>query len=374
MTETLIRVGPRPALYQGRATFFDGLSPTPHDVTLGIDEVAGALVFEADGDRYAWPLDELRELPDQAGGDLFVLRLAGDPLARLVLDNRDLAPRLPNRTRRVATAHKGRIARWAAAAIGSVALIIFVLVPIMADQLARFIPPEGERALGEVTLNQIRTALGPDSVMPVAFCEDPAGTAALDAIRDRLAAGTELPQDLSVHVLDHEMINAFALPGGFVVFFRGLIDAAETPEEIAAVFAHEVGHVVSRDPTRHALRSAGSIGVLGLIFGDFAGGAAVLFLTERLIEARYSQAAEIAADTFAYGMLERADLSPASLGAMFERLRDAAGEPPAILTHFMSHPELSERIAEARAAAPDGFTPVPLLDESQFRALKGICD
>lgn len=244
----------------------------------------------------------------------------------------------------------------------------------MADQLARFIPPEGERALGEVTLNQIRNALGPDSVAPVAFCEDPDGMAALDTIRDRLAGGTPLPQDLSVHVLDHEMVNAFALPGGFIVFFRGLIDAAETPEEIAAVFAHEVGHVVSRDPTRHALRSAGSIGVLGLILGDFAGGAAVLFLTERLIEARYSQAAETGADVFAYGMLERADISPAALGAMFERFRDMGGEPPAIMTHFMSHPELSERIEGAEAAVPEGFDPAPLLSESQFRALKGICD
>ncbi|QFS81626.1 Metalloprotease LoiP precursor [Roseivivax sp. THAF40] len=374
MTETIIRVGPRPAIYQGRATFFDGMSPVPHDVALGIDEVAGALVFEAGGDAYGWPLDDVREVPDQAGGDLFVLRLKGDPLAQLVLGDRDLAPRLPNRKRRAPTANRGRIARWAAAALGSVALIIFVLVPIMADQLARFIPPEGERALGEVTLNQIRNALGPDSVAPVAFCEDPDGMAALDTIRDRLAGGTPLPQDLSVHVLDHEMVNAFALPGGFIVFFRGLIDAAETPEEIAAVFAHEVGHVVSRDPTRHALRSAGSIGVLGLILGDFAGGAAVLFLTERLIEARYSQAAETGADVFAYGMLERADISPAALGAMFERFRDMGGEPPAIMTHFMSHPELSERIEGAEAAVPEGFDPAPLLSESQFRALKGICD
>ena len=51
------------------------------------------------------------------------------------------------------------------------------------------------------------------------------------------------------------------------MFFRGLIDATECPEELAAVFAHEIGHVEARDPTRIALRSAGSIDVLGLLFG-----------------------------------------------------------------------------------------------------------
>ncbi|MHA6326742.1 M48 family metallopeptidase [Roseivivax sp. CAU 1753] len=374
MTGTIIHVGPRPATFSRRATFFDGLTPTPHAVALGIDEVAGCLVFEAADDVYGWPLEDVREVPDQAGGDLLVLRLKDDPLARLVLTDRDLAPRLSARRRGLPVANRGRIARWAAAALGSVALIIFVLVPIMADQMARFIPPEGERALGEATLDQIRAALGPGSVAPVAFCGNPAGTAALDAIRDRLAAGTDLPHALSVHVLDHEMVNAFALPGGYIVFFRGLIDAAESPEEIAAVFAHEVGHVVSRDPTRHALRSAGSIGVLGLLLGDFAGGAAVLFLTERLIEARYSQGAETRADTFAHGMLERADLSPAALGAMFERFRDMGGEVPSIMAHFMSHPELSARIAAAQDATPAGFAPVPLLAPDAFSDLKTICD
>jgi predicted Zn-dependent protease len=51
------------------------------------------------------------------------------------------------------------------------------------------------------------------------------------------------------------------------VFFRGLTDATECPKELAAVFAHEIGHVEARDPTRIALRSAGSIDVLGLLFG-----------------------------------------------------------------------------------------------------------
>ena len=81
-------------------------------------------------------------------------------------------------------------------------------------------------------------------------------------------------------------------PGGRLVFFRGLLEEAENPDEVAAVLAHEIGHVVYRDPTRDALRSAGSLGVLGLLFGDFAGGTVALFIANQLINASYSQAAE----------------------------------------------------------------------------------
>ena len=371
---TILRVGPTPDSWRSEATFFDGITPEPRPVQLGIDEPAQALWIDGAGPRLSWPFRDIRQVPDQAGGDIMVLRLKDDPVTRLVLPDQSLASRLPYRHRRAPVTNRGRIAGWAVAALASVALIIFGLVPLMADQLARFIPPEGERALGEVTLEQIRGALDPGAPGPVAFCDDPAGLAALNTIRDRLAEGAELPQELSVHVLDHEMVNAFALPGGFVVLFRGLIEEAGSAEEIAAVLAHEVGHVVSRDPTRHALRSAGSIGVLGLIFGDFAGGAAVLFLANQLIEAQYSQAAEIGADAYAHDMLANAGIAPDALGAMFERFRDMGGEPPRIMSHFMSHPELDDRIVAADEATPDGFEPRPLLSPDAFRDLKRICD
>ena len=151
--------------------------------------------------------------------------------------------------------------------------------------------------------------------------------------------------------------------------------ALNSEAELAGVVAHEIGHVISRDPTRHALRSAGSIGVLGLIFGDFAGGAIVLFVTEQLIEAQYSQGAEAEADVFAHDLMQRADLSPAALAVMFERFRTlAGGDAEGFIGHFLSHPRLGDRIAAAREAVPEGFQPRPLLDPGEWRALQGICE
>jgi predicted Zn-dependent protease len=205
-------------------------------------------------------------------------------------------------------------------------------------------------------------------------CEAPEGLAALGKMQNRLARDLDLPYPLTVTVLDHDLVNAFALPGGHVVFFRGLIDAAETPEEVAAVFAHELGHVASRDPTRIALRSAGSIGVLGLLLGDFAGGAVVLMLAEQLIEADYTQEAEVGADEFAHDMLSRNGVSPEALGTMFRRFRDLYGEAEGITAHLSSHPALGDRIAAAESAAEQMMGPDwPVLRATEWADLRAIC-
>ncbi|MGH1446112.1 MAG: M48 family metallopeptidase [Cognatishimia sp.] len=378
MSDTMtIHVGPRPAALGALGTYFDGETAEAQPARLRIEEGQQVLVIEVRGQQKVWPLTDIRRVPDQADREQLVLALAGDPVVRLVTDEHRLAQRCPNLSRRNSHVKRGRVLGWAMAALASVALIVFVLVPRMADQLAEYIPPEGEKALGETTLSQIRTAMNQANLEPLPFCENAEGVAALKAMETRLSDAADLPVPLTVHVLDHPMVNAFALPGGHIVFFKGLIDTAETPEELGAVFAHEMGHVVSRDPTRHALRSAGSIGVLGLLFGDFAGGAVVLFLTERLIEAQYSQAAEANADTFAMATLENAEVRPGALGDMFQKFLDKYGDAEGTSAHFLSHPKLGDRIANSSARQAEvtatGFSDTPLLTDQQWAALKGIC-
>ncbi|MEL7211587.1 MAG: M48 family metallopeptidase [Pseudomonadota bacterium] len=365
MTETLVF-----------GDLLDGARAFPRRVALSLGTNHLRLT-PAEGDAVAWPLSALRSPPDQAHPTDLVLALADDPVTRLVIRDRDLAARIraaaPTLHKRPPLQNTRKLIAWSVAAVASVALIIFVLVPVMANQLATFLPPSGEKALGDTTFEQIRTALDDGGFDPVPICENPEGLAALAKMEARLTASVDLPYPLTVHVLDHEMINAFALPGGYVVLFDGLLDIAEDPDEIAAVFAHEVGHVVARDPSRMALRSAGSIGVLGLLFGDFAGGAVVLFLAERLIQASYSQEAEMNADIFASDTLEKAGVSPLGLARMFERFEALSGDQPSLLDHFMAHPDLVSRIERAEASGSDAdYTPSLTADE--WQALKTICD
>lgn len=377
---TRISVGGSAPVYRCFADVFDGVTANARRAELVMDdrgdEGRGALIVALPGrDPTVWPLSEIRAVPDQAGGDMTVLRHRDDPLLRLVVTDaearRIVAARASRLYRRPRAQGKGRLLAWGLGAVASVALIVGLLVPVMADQLARYLPPDGERALGDATLAQIRRALDETGMGEVPTCDGAPGLAALGIMEARLTEDAVLPYPLRVHVLDHEMVNAFALPGGHVILFRGLIEAAEEPDEVAAVLAHEIGHVAARDPTRMALRSAGSIGVLGLLFGDFAGGAVVLFLVERLIDASYSREAEAQADRYAQDLMVEADLDPQALARMFERFAEQGGEMPGVLEHFASHPEILQRIEDARAAPAGGTGPI--LSPPQWAALRAIC-
>ena len=357
------------------ARYFDGDRPVERRVSLAIEDQTGMLrISLPDGEVIEWPAAEVRRQPDIAGRGQQVLRWTADPLARIVTHDAAVLRVLPAARRRAPPKGRLRLLGWALAAVAAVALQIGLLIPLLANNLAGFIPAAGERALGEVTLGHIRDAPDETGLAPLPLCEAPEGIAALDQMLARLSGGKDFESVVTVQVLDHPMVNAFALPGGFVVLFRGLIEAAETPDQVAAVLGHEIGHVISRDPTRHALRSAGSIGVLGLLFGDFAGGAAVLFLTERLISAQYSQGAELEADAFARKVLSDAGISPGAWGDMFARLREAHGDTGGLASHFLSHPSLTERITLSHAEVDAGADYGTVLSEEDWAALQDICD
>lgn len=364
-------------IYDGlHSAYFDGDAPLPNDVTLMVNSQLGVLEIGLPASVAAgvrWPLDEIRLLDDTAGQEGAILRWTGDSLARLHLRDPSVMRYMHHLERRAPPKGRGRLAAWAIAAVAAVALQVGVLVPLLANRLATYVPPAGERALGEATFGQIRQALAGTGLPPLPVCENEAGLAALEKMLVALGVERGTDDAIKIFVLDHEMVNAFALPGGYVVFFRGMIDAAHSSNEIAAVMAHEVGHVVNRDPTRHALRSAGSIGILGLLLGDFAGGAAVLFLTEKLISANYAQEAETGADEFAYTALDDADVSPAALGDMFERLRDKYGDTEGVVSHFVSHPTLTSRIERSRGAARATVEYGDILPDPDWIGLKNIC-
>lgn len=369
---------------QGPAQFHDGQTARTHDVTVSLARHDMALRIEADTFTLSWPLSDLRRLPGHAGDDQLVLtrhqdnddEQPRDP-ARLVIDDPDLADWLrrtrPGLTRQDMRKGTGRrIAIRAGAAVAAVLVMIFVILPAMAGTLARLIPMEREIAFGAGVKAQVEQLLG-SSDMGALDCTAADGIAALNTMVARLTSGQDLGYPLQVTVIDHDMVNAFAVPGGQIVLLRGLIDAADSADGVAAVLAHEIGHVVHRDPTREALRTAGSVGLLGLLLGDVTGGAAIGLVADRLINARYGQDAETAADAYALDMLARAGLPPAALGEMFETFRARFGEVSGPMAHFLSHPQLSERITTARAATP-GPDLGPALNADQWQALRTICD
>jgi Zn-dependent protease with chaperone function len=258
-----------------------------------------------------------------------------------------------------------KILAWSLAAGASLVATVVVLVPVAADLLAPLVPIPVERRLGAAVDNQVRAVFGRET------CANPAGQAALAKLVDRLEGVAALPMPIVVAVLPSDIPNAITLPGGRIYLFDGLLRKAENPDEVAGVLAHEIGHVAHRDVMRALIQTGGSAFLLGLLFGDVAGGGALILVARKLIDAAHSREAETAADGFAADAMLGLGRSPKPLGAFLLRITGEGRSGP-IPPFLRSHPLSADRLAafetrDAPASAP------PLLNEGEWRALRMIC-
>jgi Zn-dependent protease with chaperone function len=366
------------AKLEAEARYFDGESAQPLDVVLSFGKRSLIIIGYNDVPIAHWPLASLRAVGLRKDNAVQLVPHR-DSDERLVLSDPEMlaaigkvCPDLHHRP----VDHRGvrRASVWAGAAVASLALIVFVLVPALAGQLALLIPPEREQQLGDAVVNQLQSLLSLGGKDRPVICDTPSGVAALEQMVERLNADPQLPYPLRVGVLDHGMVNAIALPGGRILIFRGLLELSESPEEVAGVLAHEIGHEVYRDPTRTALRAAGTAGILGLLLGDVFGASIVVIATDAVLNASYQRDAEARADETAYDLLAKAKLPSQPFANFFEKMRQKYGETDGVMKLIASHPGLEVRANRAAAADRIGDgTYEPVLDDQGWVALRGIC-
>ncbi|MGB2196979.1 MAG: M48 family metallopeptidase [Planktomarina sp.] len=362
------------------ARYFDGLLAQRRQVFVSLDAQNRRLIIHdrSGAEVDIWPLETLRRLRDDAGIGLVLCSGAVDPgEARLVLSNaraiaaiKAACPNLSKTT--VAGRTWGKIALWLGASATALALMIFVIVPALAGRLAVFIPPEREARVGSAVLRHIERILSKEEA-GVWRCTNPKGQMALEQMAQALQQGQEFPYAIQVGVVDHAMINAFALPGGHIIVMRGLIDMAETSDQLAAVLAHELGHVAQRDPIEQALRAAGRAGLLSLVLGDATGGAALALAGEALISAKNSRDVEARADDFALAQMTKAGVSPEALAEFFELLLEEMGNSALDLGWISSHPPSTARAAHARAAVQGKRDYNKTVSSAEWQAIQQIC-
>jgi beta-barrel assembly-enhancing protease len=363
---------------QSAGYWYDGQSAARHTVRIGLDMGAQTLQVQPEAlAAFGWPLDLLRLVEvDLRGMTLTLHSDAGDEQPRdaqrlVVLEPALIAwlqANAPNlRKRDLPTGVWLRLLGWSAAALAAVAVILLVFLPRISDILANNLSLDREVAFGDAVVGQIESLLAMDMEADLS-CTDPAGLAALEKLRARLVLGQGLHYDLRLRVFDHPMNNAFAAPGGQIVIIRGFLDQAESPEEVAGVLAHEIGHVEHRDTTRAAFRAAGSTGILSLMLGDVSGGTAIALLGNQLLSTSYSREAETAADAFGFDLMAKAKISTAGVADFFARIgaEDVAGRE-----YISTHPSSGGREAAARVA--DQGAGAAILTDLEWRDLQGIC-
>jgi predicted Zn-dependent protease len=239
--------------------------------------------------------------------------------------------------------HSGR--RLALEIGGAVVVLVlliwgaFSLASWGAGLFARFVPASAEIALGENTWDQLAP--------PSAQCTDPAALAYVESLAAPLLAQVDSPYDFQFRVVDDDSINAFALPGGFITVHYGLLKAAESGEEVAAVLAHEMQHVLQRHGLKRILHQIGGWTLLGTVLG-FADLSSLTGIAMSLVGRGYDRDQERESDALGRALLKQARIDPRGMAIFFDRLaKEHEGvAPPAILS---THPGSEERAATARA-------------------------
>ena len=362
----------------GTGVFFDGVTSARRNVA--VEAAPEALrIRSPEGSTLAeWPYPELVGLhaPDH------VLRLGrrrNPVLARLDVRDTTLAAKIDeyahgiDRTGLTERRARNKVIAWTLAATASLILVAVVVLPALIERLTPLIPFSLEHKLGIAVDAQVRAMLDTDkSGRPFECGTGPgeaAGRAALNTLIGRLDQAAGLPIPIRTAVVRRKEANAIALPGGHIYVFEGLIDKARTPDELAGVIAHEIGHVAHRDGTRSILQAAGLSFLFGILLGDFTGGGVVVIAARTMVQSAYSRDVEHKADRYGAELVARIGGDGRALGTMLERIAGAI-EPG--MTILRDHPATQERIARINAVVQARRGP-PLLDASEWAALKRIC-
>jgi len=190
----------------------------------------------------------------------------------------------------------------------------------------------------------------------------------ITGLAERLAAALDLPA-IKVHVFEIDVINGLAAPDGRIFLTRGFLNARAkgqvTAEELAAVIAHELGHVALGHLRRRMIDFTGQNAVfvvLSALLNRFLPfiGIWLANLISTALMARLSRRDEFEADAYASALLTKAGIGTAPQKSLFHKLETLTGARGAEIPVWLrSHPKTHERIAaieahEARWAAASG--------------------
>jgi predicted Zn-dependent protease len=223
--------------------------------------------------------------------------------------------------------------------------------------------PEQEREIGAQEHPRVLAQFGgpyPDEKLQ----------AYIEEVGERVAARSDLPDaEFTFTLLDSDVPNAFALPGGYVYITRGLLALAESEAEVAGVLGHEVGHVTARHTAQRQTQAtgAGLLATLGTIGAAIFGGEVAGRLAQQVAGvgaeawlASYSRDQEFQADTLGVEYMSAAGYDPQAMATFLEKLdaqseleREIAGGDDPAVSWFATHPRTLDRVQRAIDEAED---------------------
>ena len=335
----------------GKATLFDGVTADQHDVALSVS--GGHLRIARPGAEEEIATGELTVVDEDRR--FLVLGRRGHPGWRLVAEqpvDPEIRKQLP-----VAARYGGWIDRLGlargTAALGAVAAVVIFVGYSAPAWLAPLVPQSWEKNLGTALVGDF----GDNA------CRDPSARSALRRMSARIEPRGS---PIAMTLIDVDIFNAAALPGGQIVIFDGALEETKNPDAMAGVLAHEIAHVRRRHVTQALIRELG----IGALIRLFAGGVGAN--AEQLVSLSYTRANEAQADADAIAALDRANIDPRPTAVLFRKLDDKAGGMDAI-EWLNSHPRSQERARNFAASHRAGRHYEPSLALADYAAIRKAC-
>jgi Zn-dependent protease with chaperone function len=234
--------------------------------------------------------------------------------------------------------------------------LYFSVLPWVAERAVNLVPVDYEISLGEK--------------LAAAYTKDERDDSAT-YFAQRFAAELELNDTypIDVHVIRSEELNAFALPGGKIFIYSGLLEKMTSHEELVALLGHEVTHVAERHSLKGMSRGAASAILISLIFGDMSSW--LISKADEFRQMDYSRELETEADNNGLKIMIANKVNPRGMLDLLELLKKENSEEPGLMKYLSTHPDTESRIANI-AASPGikkAFQPRPTL-EAAFKELK----
>lgn len=253
---------------------------------------------------------------------------------------------------------------------------LIALISILA--LGGCISEEREKEIGDQLSSDVNAHLP--------LIDDPVLVAYVHSLGTRIAEASERPDlEYQFYLVDTDVVNAFAIPGGHVYLTRGLIERTEDGPEFAGVIAHEIGHIAARHGVRKLQREMRTGSLMNYMYNLFLGGEPEVLrensleLVNAALSARHSRRDEHEADELAVRYLRASGIDPEGVITLLEALhrgeQDSAREADRMTEWLSSHPLTSRRIEDARRNLQDQEPiPVPTADVSinAFPAFKSL--
>jgi predicted Zn-dependent protease len=251
-------------------------------------------------------------------------------------------------------------------------------------------PATGERSLAQALTRDDEAAVGREEHPRIlrqfgGAYEDAALASYVAGVGQALAQASDLPdQPFTFTILNSPIVNAFALPGGYVYVTRGLLALAGSEAELASVLAHEIGHVAARHAAQRMQKAQRLMP--GAAPAARPGGVGEVGQDATAYVQGYSREQELEADTLGVRYLARAGYDPAAMASFLAKLdaharleatlmglpRDQADQMNIMATHPRTADRVQAAAQRAGEVAPVDAARRSANPEAYLRRIDGI--